>query len=105
MTREVTPEEVLDDLLGSADFPVAIVDTKGAARIILRRLEDSGFEVCAVGVRMTTPDLGYMFDLILALRHYGVPLLALNSPYFTPQEWAWIETGYQLSLGELEGRS
>jgi hypothetical protein len=42
---ELTPQEVLEDLLGSADFPVVIVDTRAAVRIILRRLEDAGFEV------------------------------------------------------------
>jgi hypothetical protein len=42
---ELTPQEVLEDLLGSADFPVVIVDTNGAARIIIRRLEDAGFEI------------------------------------------------------------
>jgi hypothetical protein len=43
--RELTPQEVLEDLLGSEDFPVVIVDTRAAARIILRRLEDAGFEI------------------------------------------------------------
>jgi hypothetical protein len=43
--RELTPQEVLEDLLGSEDFPVVIVDTRAAVRIILRRLEDAGFEV------------------------------------------------------------
>jgi hypothetical protein len=38
---ELTPQAVLEDLLGSADF----VDTHAAARIIIRRLEDAGFEV------------------------------------------------------------
>jgi hypothetical protein len=42
---ELTALEVLEDLLGSADFPVVIVDTKAAARIIIRRLEDAGFEI------------------------------------------------------------
>jgi hypothetical protein len=41
----LTPQEVLEELLGSEDFPVVIVDTRAAARIILRRLEDAGFEV------------------------------------------------------------
>ena len=45
---EMTPQEVLEDLLGSADFPVVIVDTRAAARIIIRRLEDAGFEIKAV---------------------------------------------------------
>jgi hypothetical protein len=43
--NQITPQEVLEDLLGSADFPVVIVDTKAAARIIVRRLEDAGFRI------------------------------------------------------------
>jgi hypothetical protein len=44
--RELTPQEVLEDLLGSEDFPVVSSwNTRTAARIILRRLEDAGFEV------------------------------------------------------------
>jgi hypothetical protein len=42
---ELSPQEVLEDLLGSADFPVVIVDTKAAARIIVRPLEDAGFKI------------------------------------------------------------
>jgi len=42
---ELSPQEVLEDLLGSADFPVVIVDTKAAARIIIRRLEYAGFAI------------------------------------------------------------
>jgi hypothetical protein len=42
---EITAQEVLEDLLGSEDFPVVIVDTKAAAYIILRRLWDAGFVV------------------------------------------------------------
>jgi hypothetical protein len=38
---ELTAQEVLEDLLGSADFPVVIVDTRAAAWIILRRLFDA----------------------------------------------------------------
>jgi hypothetical protein len=48
---ELTPQEVLEDLLGSADFPVVIVDTRAAAWIILRRLFDAGFKDC-VGRRL-----------------------------------------------------
>jgi hypothetical protein len=44
---ELTPQEV--DLLGSADFPVVIVDTHAAAPIIIRRLEDAGFEIVLAG--------------------------------------------------------
>jgi hypothetical protein len=43
--RELTPQDVLEDLLGSEDFPVVIVDTRAAAWIILRRLFDAGFRV------------------------------------------------------------
>jgi hypothetical protein len=39
------PQEVLEDLFGSADFPVVIVDTRAAAWIILRRLFDAGFAI------------------------------------------------------------
>jgi hypothetical protein len=46
---ELTPQEVLEDLLGSADFPVVIVDTRGAAWIILRRLFDAGFKIVSAG--------------------------------------------------------
>ena len=45
MTRELDPIDVLDDLLGSADFPAEVQDPAAAASIILRRLEDAGFEV------------------------------------------------------------
>jgi hypothetical protein len=43
--RELTPQDVLVDLLGSADFPAEVLDTEAAAWIILRRLFDAGFEV------------------------------------------------------------
>jgi hypothetical protein len=46
---ELTTQEVLEDLLGSADFPVVIVDTHAAARTIIRRLEDAGFEIVPAG--------------------------------------------------------
>jgi hypothetical protein len=46
---ELTPQEVLEDLLGSADFPVVIVDTRAAAWIILRRLFDAGFKIESAG--------------------------------------------------------
>jgi hypothetical protein len=45
--RELHPEEVLADLLGSGDFPAEVLDPKAAARIILQWLEDSGFKVVA----------------------------------------------------------
>ena len=43
--RELHPEEVLADLLGSGDFPVEVADPEAAARIILERLIDAGFKV------------------------------------------------------------
>jgi hypothetical protein len=49
MSSELTPQAVLEDLLGSADFPVVIVDTRATAWIILRRLFDAGFEVVPAG--------------------------------------------------------
>ena len=42
---ELTPQYVLADLLGSADFPAEVLDPEAAAFIILRRLFDAGFEV------------------------------------------------------------
>jgi hypothetical protein len=41
--RDLTPLDVLADLLGEEPFDLA--DTEGGAKIILRRLEDAGFEV------------------------------------------------------------
>lgn len=43
--RELRPEEVLADLLGSGDFPADVLDPEGAAGIILERLVDAGFAV------------------------------------------------------------
>jgi hypothetical protein len=43
--RELTPQEVLADLLGSGDFPAEVMDPEGAAEIVLRRLDDAGFKV------------------------------------------------------------
>jgi hypothetical protein len=45
MTRELDPIDVLADLLGSGDFPVEIADSVEAAKIILQRLRDAGFDV------------------------------------------------------------
>lgn len=51
MSGELTPQEVLADLLGSGDFPAEVLDPEAAAEIILRRLKDAGFEVVAAGER------------------------------------------------------
>jgi hypothetical protein len=42
---ELNPFDVLVDLLGGADFDHEILDPAEAARIILARLRDAGFEV------------------------------------------------------------
>jgi hypothetical protein len=43
--KELTPEEVLIDLLGGADFDHEILDARAAARLILERLRDAGFMI------------------------------------------------------------
>ena len=43
--RELTPQDVLVDLLGSGDFPAEVLDPEAAAWIILRRLFDAGFAI------------------------------------------------------------
>lgn len=45
--RELTPQEVLADLLGSGDFPAEVIDPEAAAEIILRRLEERWLHDCA----------------------------------------------------------
>jgi hypothetical protein len=42
---ELTPKDVLVDLFGSADFPVAVLDPERAAEIVIQRLLDAGFEI------------------------------------------------------------
>ena len=42
---DVTPLEVLADLLGGAEFDHEILDPEAAARIIIRSLEDAGFKI------------------------------------------------------------
>jgi hypothetical protein len=42
---ELTPLDVLIDLLGGADFDHEILDPEAAARIILERLLDAGFKI------------------------------------------------------------
>ena len=45
----LTPQHVLADLFGSADFPVEILDPEHAAEIVIQRLADAGFEVVPAG--------------------------------------------------------
>jgi hypothetical protein len=42
---ELTPQEVLEDLLGGADFDHEILNPAEAAEIIIERLRDAGFEI------------------------------------------------------------
>jgi hypothetical protein len=42
---ELTPQHVLTDLFGSADFPAEILDPAQAAEIVIQRLRDAGFEI------------------------------------------------------------
>jgi hypothetical protein len=37
--------DVLADLLGSGDFPVEVADPDAAARLIIQRLIDAGFQI------------------------------------------------------------
>jgi hypothetical protein len=43
--RELHPLDVLIDLLGSADFPAEVLDPEAAARIIIQRLDEAGFQI------------------------------------------------------------
>ena len=45
MRTPLRPEDVLVDLLGSGEFDHEILDPEAAARIILQRLLDAGFEI------------------------------------------------------------
>jgi hypothetical protein len=49
--NELRPEDVLADLLGSGDFPVEVADPDAAARIIIQRLIDAGFEIVSAEER------------------------------------------------------
>jgi hypothetical protein len=42
---ELTPQQVLADLFGSADFPAEVLDPERAAEIAIQRLLDAGFQV------------------------------------------------------------
>jgi hypothetical protein len=44
---ELTPQHVLVDLFGSADFPAEILDPEHAADLVIQRLIDAGFEIVA----------------------------------------------------------
>ena len=46
-TSELTPQQVLADLFGSADFPAEVLDPERAAEIVIQRLLDAGFEIAA----------------------------------------------------------
>ena len=44
---ELTPQHVLADPFGSADFPAEVLDPERAAEIVIQRLTDAGFEIKA----------------------------------------------------------
>jgi hypothetical protein len=46
---ELSPQHVLTDLFGSADFPAEVIDPAQAAEIVIQRLIDAGFEIKAQG--------------------------------------------------------
>jgi hypothetical protein len=46
---ELTPQHVLADLFGSADFPAEILDPEHAAEIVIQRLNDAGFKIESAG--------------------------------------------------------
>jgi hypothetical protein len=48
VNRELHPLDVLEDLLGSAEFDHEILDPAAAAKIILDRLFDAGFAVVPI---------------------------------------------------------
>ncbi len=41
----LTPLDVLIDLLGGGDFDHEILDARAAARLIIQRLADAGFQI------------------------------------------------------------
>ncbi len=45
MNSELTLQHVLTDLFGSDDFPAEILDPAQAAKIVIQRLRDAGFEI------------------------------------------------------------
>jgi hypothetical protein len=42
---DLTPQDVLADLLGSADFPAEVIDPARASDVIIERLRDAGFNI------------------------------------------------------------
>ena len=42
---ELTPQHVLTDLFGSAEFPAEVLDPERAAEIVIQRLIDAGFAI------------------------------------------------------------
>jgi hypothetical protein len=42
---ELTPQHVLEDLLGGADFDHEILNPAAAAEVIIERLRDAGFKI------------------------------------------------------------
>ena len=46
---ELTPQHVIADLFGSADFPAEILDPEHAAEIVIQRLNDAGFKIESAG--------------------------------------------------------
>jgi hypothetical protein len=46
---DLTPKDVLTDLFGGADFDHEILNPAEAARIVLDRLRDAGFEIVPAG--------------------------------------------------------
>jgi hypothetical protein len=45
--RELFPWETVADLIGSDEFPAEVMDTEGAAKLIIQRLIDAGFVILA----------------------------------------------------------
>ena len=45
ITSELTPQRVLADLFDSDDFPGSVRDLDEAAKIVVQRLIDSGFDI------------------------------------------------------------
>ena len=56
MSTELTPQYVLADLLGSADFPAEVLDPDKAAEIIIKRLIDAGFVIRQASIEREVHD-------------------------------------------------